>query len=380
MDKKFLINASNLHNGGGVQVAVSVIYELSLLPALAGELDVVVSDEVHSALLDVRCNRQLFARYVIFNTYGLSSLWSDFCVDLNGYDVVLTIFGPLYRMKFNAVNIVGFAQSWISVPNNEVYLILPILQKIKLKLKFFLQEFFFRQANRLIVELEHVKDALVNVGIAKSEDVDVVYNCLSSLYFCQDDWQSLSREIYTKRFSIGFVGRDYIHKNTKILPSIKRILMNEYGVDVDFYVTFNDEEWDVKSADFKESIINVGALNVTQCPSFYQKMDAVIFPSLLECFSATPLEAMVMRKPLFASDRRFVRDVCGDHVMYFDPLSPESAAEVIAYYLNNQSGNDQVFLDRAYNHVINFSTAKKRALDYVGIMKKALSRATAETA
>ncbi len=380
MDKKFLINASNLHNGGGVQVAVSVIYELSLLPALAGELDVVVSDEVHSALLGVRCNSQLFARYVIFNTYGLSSLWSDFCVDLNGYDVVLTIFGPLYRMKFNAVNIVGFAQSWISVPNNEVYLILPILQKIKLKLKFFLQAFFFRQANRLIVELEHVKDALVNVGIAKSEDVDVVYNCLSSLYFCQDDWQSLSREIYTKRFSIGFVGRDYIHKNTKILPSIKRILMNEYGVDVDFYVTFNDEEWDVKSADFKESIINVGALDVTQCPSFYQKMDAVIFPSLLECFSATPLEAMVMRKPLFASDRRFVRDVCGDHVMYFDPLSPESAAEVIAYYLNSQSGNDQVFLDRAYNHVINFSTAKKRALDYVGIMKKALSRATAETA
>ncbi len=373
MDKKFLINASNLHNGGGVQVAVSVIYELSLLPALAGELDVVVSDEVHSALLDVRCNRQLFARYVIFNTYGLSSLWSDFCVDLNGYDVVLTIFGPLYRMKFNAVNIVGFAQSWISVPNNEVYLILPILQKIKLKLKFFLQAFFFRQANRLIVELEHVKDALVNVGIAKSEDVDVVYNCLSSLYFCQDDWQSLSREVYTKRFSIGFVGRDYIHKNTKILPSIKRILMDEYGVDVDFYVTFNDEEWNVKSAEFKESIINVGALNVTQCPSFYQKMDAVIFPSLLECFSATPLEAMVMRKPLFASDRRFVRDVCGDHVMYFDPLSPESAAEVIAYYLNSQSGNDQVFLDRAYNHVINFSTAKKRALDYVGIMKKALS-------
>lgn len=368
-----LINASNLHVGGGVQVAVSFIDSLSRMGNIEKEIHVVVSSEVDFNLQQIQLNPSVFLSYRVIDVYGLNTLWSDFGKSLKAYDLIFTVFGPLYLLGYKGIQITGFAQPWISVPNNEVYLILPILQKIKLKLKFFLQEFFFRQANRLIVELEHVKDALVNVGIAKSEDVDVVYNCLSSLYFCQDDWQSLSREIYTKRFSIGFVGRDYIHKNTKILPSIKRILMNEYGVDVDFYVTFNDEEWDVKSADFKESIINVGALNVTQCPSFYQKMDAVIFPSLLECFSATPLEAMVMRKPLFASDRRFVRDVCGDHVMYFDPLSPESAAEVIAYYLNSQSGNDQVFLDRAYNHVINFSTAKKRALDYVGIMKKALS-------
>ena len=67
-------------------------------------------------------------------------------------------------------------------------------------------------------------------------------------------------------------------------------------------------------------------------------MDAIIFPSLLECFSATPLEAMAMEKPFFASDREFIRDVCSDYALYFDPEDPISAANVINDYLENSYG------------------------------------------
>ncbi|MOA18610.1 Glycosyl transferases group 1 [compost metagenome] len=102
-------------------------------------------------------------------------------------------------------------------------------------------------------------------------------------------------------------------------------------------------------------------------------MDAVIFPSLLECFSATPLEAMAMQKPLFASDRGFVRDVCGDFAWYFNPLSADSAADVIAEYITKHHGKNQERLAAARRHVLNFSNARQRAENYLNIIRKALA-------
>ncbi len=371
MKKKLLINATNLHVGGGVQVAVSVIYELSQMSDLPKGLDIVVSDEVHIGLKGLDCELNKFSYYANFNTYGLRSLWSDFCVKLSDYDVVFTIFGPFYRFNSRAVNIVGFAQPWIVRPINEIYQTYSISQKIKSRFKYFLQSLFFKHADRLIVELEHVAKAVTDIGVAKLGCVDVVHNCLSSLYFYPEKWLPLDQEFLATRFSIGFVGRDYLHKNTNMLPFVKSSLLKKHGVDVDFYVTFNEQEWSEKSEAFKSSIINVGSLTVAQCPTFYQKMDAVIFPSLLECFSATPLEAMVMEKPLFASDRDFIRDVCGEFAYYFDPMNPESAANLISLYIKNCMGKDRSLLVNAKNHAAGFSSAAKRASDYIEIMNKA---------
>ena len=104
-----------------------------------------------------------------------------------------------------------------------------------------------------------------------------------------------------------------------------------------------------------------------ECPSFYEQIDGVVFPSLLECFSATPLEAMVMNKPLFASDRGFVRDVCGSHAMYFNPLDANNIADHIAsYFKSNLDRTAQ--LQQARNHALNFSSAKSRAEKYLHII------------
>ena len=175
--------------------------------------------------------------------------------------------------------------------------------------------------------------------------------------------------IVKTRFSIGFVGRDYPHKNTNLFPQIKKRLHDSHDIDVDFYVTFNATEWAATTEFFRASINNVGVLYSAQCPTFYQQMDAVIFPSFLECFSATPLEALVMEKPLFASDRGFIRDVCGDYAWYFNPENPVEAAHLIATYVNKHKGHDGARLAAARQHVIQFSNARQRAMDYLEIMR-----------
>lgn len=368
---RFLINASNLHAGGGVQVAVSLIDELSRMSDLPYDLSICVSSEVHENLKSINADCSPFGGYEVFNTYGISSLWSGFCEKVRHFDAVYTIFGPLYLWPVSAVSIVGFAQPWIIYPDNEIYRSLSFYKKLKTRLKYFAQSFFFRRADRLVVELEHVKIALLARSFLATERIDVVHNCLNSIYHRPEQWKPLKNSIAKKKFSIGFVGRDYPHKNTIILPAIKRVLSDVHGLDVDFYVTFNPVEWIAKSDLFRCSVCNVGVLDVAQCPTFYQLMDAIIFPSILECFSATPLEAMAMKKKLFASDRGFVRDVCGDFACYFDPQSPRAAADLIANYINSEFGRDDVKLTAARTHVTNFSNPLQRASDYLKIMNDA---------
>ena len=136
-----------------------------------------------------------------------------------------------------------------------------------------------------------------------------------------------------------------------------------------FYTTLNDEEWATKDEDFKKYVSTVGSLTPDQCPSFYQQVDGVIFPSLLECFSATPLEAMVMTKPLFSSDRGFVRDVCGDYSLYFDPEDAADIAEKIANYFKSNIDYSER-LTEARNHALNFSSARGRAEKYLEIIQQ----------
>lgn len=368
-NEKIVLNTSNLHVGGGVQVAASVLYELSLEKDLPSNLAVVASSEVHHALVDCGTNFNYFPSYTIFDTHGFTGLWSTFPLSLHKNDVVLTIFGPHYKLQPRYKNIVGFAQAWITHADKTIYRRLSFFSRLQLKIKFFIQAFFFKQADKLVVELEHVKSGLIRSGIARAENIHVIPNCVSSLYFDPSVWKKINPSIggNKKSYKIGYVGRDYPHKNTTILPKVKEVLHTKYGINADFYVTFTDAEWQSKSSCFKKTIRNVGALSPTQCPSFYSMMDAIIFPSLLECFSATPLETLIMGKPLFASDRPFIRDICGDFAYYFDPLDPASVAEVLASNIIKNEDRDG-FRDLARAHAKNFSNASIRAKKYLELL------------
>ena len=66
---------------------------------------------------------------------------------------------------------------------------------------------------------------------------------------------------------------------------------------------------DKMSRDFKKKVISLGELSINQCPDFYNNMDMIFFPSNLECFSATPLEALYMKKSIVCSDLPFNKNI-----------------------------------------------------------------------
>lgn len=286
---------------------------------------------------------------------------------MDSFDSVFTIFGPLYRWSPPFRSIVGFAQPWIIYPRNECYGQLPFLQRLKTRLKFWIQAQFFKRADLLVVELDHVKEGLIRELGIEPERIRVVRNCLSSLYLDEASWQPVSIPPAECDLRLGFLGRNHLHKNTAIFPEIANALQTRHGLRARFYVTFTDEEWRACSPEFRDVCINVGPLMVAQCPSFYRALDGMVFPSLLECFSATPLEAMAMEVPLFASDRPFNVDVCANHAHYFDPLAPETAAERIAAVLGG-NGPDPYALRAARDHAISFSSPAERAESYLALL------------
>lgn len=364
---KVLINASNLHVGGGVQVATSVIGELTLMDNLPDHLEVWASDEVDQNLRSLAYDLTVLPHYSVVNSYGLKALNNEFQKRLNSYSKIFTIFGPLYTLSQKFVNITGFAQPWIVYPDNAIYADMHFIDKFKTRVKFSLQKFFFQRADHLVVELEHVARQLVDKKVCAPQNISVVNNCLSAVFLQTERWKEVNYDFSNDKIKIGFVGRNYQHKNTKIFPQIRDILKSEYNIDSDFYVTFSPEEWRACDQKFKSDICNVGILNVDQCPVFYRNMDAIIFPSLLECFSATPLEAMVMEKPLFASDMPFNHDICNEHAIYFNPLNPcDAASKIASYFQSNDSDPTSAFtLVNGRERALEFSHANERASIYL---------------
>lgn len=371
INKKALINTSNLHNGGGLQVAISFIYELSISSTQdLSYIHIAASSEVDDGLKRLNTNLSKFGEYSVINTYGLRAFSSPLNRRIKSYNVVFTVFGPNYLRVKAKKEIVGFAQMWILRFNNPVSSNLTFFNRIKLYNKLKLQWFFFLRTDHYIVELEHVKKGLINKGIL-NDQISVVYNTVSSIYNQPEKWETIKLVKGKEDISLGIITRDYPHKNLKILPRVAEILHSKYQLKIHFYTTLNEKEWATKDNSFKKYISTVGALLPNQCPSFYEQIDGVIFPSLLECFSATPLEAMVMERPLFASDLDFVRDVCKENAIYFDPLDAENIADKIFTYFTSKPDKACQIIN-AKQHAFGFSNPKYRANKYLEIINQYL--------
>lgn len=372
MAPNFLLYAANLHVGGGVQVATSVIDEISASTADAGKITLMVSSQVDINLKAIGTPLERFQGYYVENHHGFLTLFRNLSTVLGDSQAIFVVFGPLYIAGLGIPQIVGFAQPWIIYPDNEIYRSMSHLAKWKTRLKFALQSLFFRQADLLVVELEHVRRGLARAGIAETNRVCVIQNSLSALYRNPLRWQPVPGIGTKDGFKLGFVGRNYPHKNTAIFPKVREALRNNHNLEVMIYVTFSNEEWLACTPEFRASVINFGPLTVAECPSFYQQLDGVLFPSFLECFSATPLEAMAMKRPLFASDRPFNRDVCGDYAFYFDPCDANSAADAIAAYIVNPAAARKKILD-AYHHVMALPGPEIRAQLYLECVRQVVA-------
>ncbi len=287
-----------------------------------GEVDVVVSPSVEQSLAEatsaelrpgVEQSRPWHARR-----------WAPV---RRRYDVSFSVFGPEYAARRATRRIVGFAdvRSIHGVPLGEPT---GLGGRLRWRLRGVVSRRVVKRSDLVVVETSALRDSMRSRGF-RNHDIRVVPNTISAVF--AEARTAATHSLPTGgELVLAYVARPYPHKNFGFLTELARFAREDHGVRVSYLLTASEAEADEAAPGLAALAECVGVVPVRDLPNLYEKCDAVLFPSLLEAFSATPLEAMASGRPVFASDRDFVRAVCGDVPYYIDPLDARTSAHVIA--------------------------------------------------
>jgi len=362
---KILINTSNLILGGGVQVALSFLDELRDFGK--DEYLVLLSNSISSQLdknefpgnfkffhID-KTPARVFTRRCIIRQF-------DNIVKLEKPDVVFTVFGPSY-WRPKVPHVMGFALPWRINPESKVFKMLSLKGRLKtFLLQSYQRNYIKKDADYYIVETADVKNRLAKYFNIEKNKIQVVSNTYNSVF---DSYQ-----VHKKKediFTFITISANYLHKNLTILNDVVPILRNR-NVVCRFYLTIPKTEFLKKYKNLSDYIINLGPVKIADCPSLYNKADALFLPTLLECFSASYPEAMKMEIPVLTSDLPFAKSICGDAALYFDPLSPIDIADKIQNIIQSPDLRREL-VEKGNKQLLKFPCSKERAAHYISICK-----------
>lgn len=142
-------------------------------------------------------------------------------------------------------------------------------------------------------------------------------------------------------FKFFFLTRYYPHKNLEVLINLFRDHQDTLR-DVQCIITISPDCANaqrllsqIQKYNLQKHIVNVGPLKQTELAAYFHNSDAMLFPTLLESFSGTYLEAMHFGLPILTSDLDFAHYICDDAAIYFNPWNPNDIAEKITRIKNN---------------------------------------------
>nr|WP_300047967.1 glycosyltransferase [uncultured Nocardioides sp.] len=305
--------------------------------------------------------------------------WRRWAPPRHSYAVSFVVFGPEYGWPRARRRIVGFADVRSVHPVPRGMTVRP-RDAAFMALRGHVSRALTRRADLLVVESPAMAAQVVARRIVPASRVAVVSNSFHGVFDRPQDWEPIGAIPAPAEpgFDLCYVSRAYPHKNHEFLALVAREA-RALGVRLRFVLTLDEGEWDRASDELRSCSVNLGPVSITQVPSVYQAVDGAVFPSLLEAFSATPLEAMRMDVPLFASDRDFVRSICADGATYFDPLdAPDAARSIVAVLTDPGRRESQVTRGRAV--VAALPDAAARADATGSLIEAELDRAHQEVA
>jgi glycosyltransferase involved in cell wall biosynthesis len=364
-----LIFAGNLHKGGGVAVSVSVIKNLIFDDTDLHAYELCVSSEVDAGLTNAGVDCRLpFANYYVMDFNFLSLLNPSFNKFINSYSRIYVLFGPLYTFaRFKNIS-QGFARADILMSSGH-WGFMDVASNFRKYLKWFVILLFFSKSNRIVVESDFVKHAIRSVPLMNKIPISVISSSVDEVFLSKDRWSQLElKEVESIR--LGLIARDYPHKHLEVFPVVKEILFKKFDLQVEFLVTLTDQEWQLKDNSFRNSVMNVGPLYLSECPAFYEALDGVFFPSTAECFSAVTIESMFMRKPLFCSNMPFNSSIMGYNAIYFNPMDCDDMALSIASYFARPFAKRSAFVNAAYSENTKYFSSSARAGRHFEFIKK----------
>jgi glycosyltransferase involved in cell wall biosynthesis len=281
---------------------------------------------------------------------------------------VFTTSGPAY-WRPKAPHLTGYNLPHYIYRDSPFFEKLSFQQRLKWDLKgILIKHFFIRDSDAYVVQTDDV-----NYRVREWLKTDCVYT-VSNTYGSQFMNPSKAENKLPPRsqneFRLLSLTSWYLHKNLTIIPDIIDLLPKELREHIQFVLTLPPDTFKDKfSSEYHRYISNVGPVKPEECPALYKECDALFLPTLLECFSASYAEAMVMRKPIVTSDLGFARTVCGDAALYADPVNPSDYARKITKLVRSEELQNSL-IHKGEKNLKQFSSASERAKKYISLCKK----------
>lgn len=326
--------AANLHHGGAVLVAATFFDQLvelrdSEVGSWMTTLNIAVSSRVLSEMAHLNALSKLRGvdvsvrddppRFRLRNRQPLH------------FDLRYSIMAPEYRGRSAHLEIAGFADGSILPARPDIQLGLGGGSRAAHALSYPLRSYklnVLRTYDAFIVQTHDMATALK--GHVGQKRVEVVPNSLSRPFVVPTDRTDHNLPPRSEgEVRLFYPARGYPHKNHRFIPDVAHAFTQEFHRPMSVVVTLRDSEFRKIFGAGMDSIINIGEVRSRALPSLYSQTDALFFPSLNETFSATPLEAAFMMRPIVAADLPFMRSAMGDIARYYKPGDPADAARTI---------------------------------------------------
>lgn len=364
---KLIINASLNYVGGGLQVALSFIQECTLISD--NMYYVFISNNVAAQIEQTKYpNNFVFYKIPNLKFYQYDKYLSHLEKEINP-DVVFSIFGPVYWKPLSP-HVMGYAIPHYIYNESPYWNLISIKNKFLLKLRKLIHFYYLeRDASTFICETDDVRKR-ISLLFPKKQFFTVSNTC-NSIFLDQS-----LKELYVKlgdnnKFRFLTLSKYYPHKNLSVIRFIVDELRKRIDiVNIQFVLTITASEYFTIFGDqYKDEILTVGPIPIKEAPSLYNECDAMFLPTLLECFSASYPEAMIMGKPILTSNLGFAKTVCQDAAIYFNPMDVQDMTDKILDLVNNPNLRKDL-VDKGVKRIAEMPSAKERALIYLDICKK----------
>jgi len=123
-----------------------------------------------------------------------------------------------------------------------------------------------------------------------------------------------------------------------------------------------------RSEGLTDRVIFLGPVQPGELNWLYRHATFLVLPSLYEGFGLTPLEAMVNRLPVVASNISSIPEICGDAAYYIDPCNVKDMADGMIKVVTDERLRKDL-IERGLRRAEIYSWAKM-AEDFVEVVKK----------
>lgn len=376
---KLIINCSTLSGTGVTQVAVSFITECVNISS--NEYHVFLSNTVAGQIDNMEFPSNFFFYKIDSHPlYGIKGFAirkkiKQLEKKINP-DCVFSVFGPSWWTPTKP-HLMGYAYSHYIYPESPFFQNISLKEKIKWKLFKTIHTYFFKKNGIYYVcETEDVSNRLAKLLKCSKENVFTATNTYND-YFCNSNFIDGNLLPIKEKDEYRFISlcSFEVHKNLTILNKVVPLLNKiKPEIKIKFILTIDEISFEKNfDKEVRNSIINIGRIDVAMCPKLYDECDALFLPTTLECFSANYPEAMKMKRPILTSNLSFATTICKDAALYFNPYDENEIVTTILKIINNPEITDDL-LNNGEKQLASFLTSKERAEKYLKICESIIKK------